>query len=201
MKALFASVTRLGVCFCVLWLATPVASCQKADVGKKFQTKSEKPAAVKEHKGLAVIKNISLNKPVRASSDGGYATPEDMAKLVNGGADKKGFSFHTRLEPNPWVEIDLKARALLSQIDVLNRVDCCQDRAASLTVLISENGQDWKEVYQHDGTPFGLDKKPLRIKLNKEKARYVRLQLKNPNYLHLKQVDVYGEELGPVKGK
>jgi hypothetical protein len=41
----------------------------------------------------------------------------------------------------------------LNRVRVYNRTDCAQ-RAAGLTVLVSTDGKDSRQVYQHDGTAF-----------------------------------------------
>jgi hypothetical protein len=78
---------------------------------------------------------------------------------------------------------------------VYNRCDSgCEARAARLKVLLSGDGDNFRQVYQHDGTVFlgKVDGKPLRIELAGHAARYVRLQLPGRSYFHLDEVEVYG---------
>jgi hypothetical protein len=60
-------------------------------------------------------------------------------------------------------------------------------------VLLSGDGKTFKQAYQHDGTPFlgQPDKKPLVVKLDGQKARYVRLQLPGKSYFHLDEVEIH----------
>ncbi|KKK92703.1 hypothetical protein LCGC14_2700280, partial [marine sediment metagenome] len=124
--------------------------------------------------------------------DGAITPAEDAA----GGCDgiKNGrWGFHTALEENPWWQIDLKRVAPLDQIHIYNRCDGTAGRAAELIVLLSEDGKNFKQAYQHDGTLFygHSDGKPLVIGLDGRKARMVRIQLPGLNCLHLDEVEVY----------
>ncbi len=59
--------------------------------------------------------------------------------------------------------------------------------------MLSDDGKEFRQVYQHDGTVFhGFeDKKPLVVALKNARARYVRLALPGKSYLHLDEVEVY----------
>jgi hypothetical protein len=59
-------------------------------------------------------------------------------------------------------------------------------------VLLSQNGSDWQTIYAHDGSPF----QELRVEARGRRARYVRVQLAEQNYLHLQEVEVYGMPAG-----
>ena len=103
------------------------------------------------------------------------------------------YGFHTNEESSPWWQVDLEQITGLSRIVIYNRCDA-PDRASRLIVLLSTDGANWTETYRHDGTSFFgfTDGKPLVIKLNDAKARYVRIQLPYIAYLHLDEVQVYG---------
>ena len=101
--------------------------------------------------------------------------------------------FHTDNEVDPWWQVDLGARSQLTEIRIYNRLDCCKNRSRTLQVLLSDEGHNWKVVYSHDGSIFGgADGKYLDIKLNNEIARFVRIQLREKNWFHLAEVEVYG---------
>jgi len=123
----------------------------------------------------------------------GEITPQEDAA---GGCDgiKNGlWGFHTALEDNPWWQIDLKRSMSLDQIHIYNRCDHTVGRASRLAILLSENGSEWEQVYQHDGTTFHgySDGKPLSVNLEAKTARYVRIQLPGNTCLHLDEVEVY----------
>jgi hypothetical protein len=104
--------------------------------------------------------------------------------------------FHTNKEVNPWWQVDLGSRSQLTEIRIYNRLDCCSERSRTLQVLLSDEGQNWRVVYSHDGSVFGgADGKYLDIKLNNEIARFVRVQLREENWFHLDEVEVYGVPL------
>jgi hypothetical protein len=63
-------------------------------------------------------------------------------------------------------------------------------RARTLRVLVSDDDRNWKLVYDNAGRVFGPE--PLIVPMNGEQARYVRVQLAEPNYLHLEEVEVLG---------
>jgi hypothetical protein len=77
---------------------------------------------------------------------------------------------------------------------IYNRLDGpCQPRARTLQVLVSDDGREWAVVYTHDGTVFGgIDGRPLLVKCPGTVARHVRLRLREQNFLHLDQVEIYG---------
>lgn len=51
--------------------------------------------------------------------------------------DARGYAFHTKHDKNAWWTVDLGAPRLLDHARILNRVGCCQDRAATLEIYVS----------------------------------------------------------------
>jgi len=136
--------------------------------------------------------NLALNKPARQSSTYSASTVDDAQGAVNG-VKNGSFGFHTNQEPNPWWQVDLQTVSTLNEIRILNRINCCSERARTIQVLLSNDGSSWRRVYSHDGSIFGgFDGKPLVVDLKGAPARYVRLQLNETNYLHLDEVEIYG---------
>lgn len=123
----------------------------------------------------------------------GEITPEQDAAGGCDGIIDGLWGFHTELEDDPWWQLDLKRSMSLDQIQIYNRCDHTVGRAARLKVLLSEDGAEWEQVYQHDGTIFygHTDGKPLAVSLEGKTARYVRIQLPGENCLHLDEVEVY----------
>ena len=125
----------------------------------------------------------------------------EPAADATGGCDgvKDGkWGFHTENEDQPWWQVDLGASLPLERVVLFNRSDTTASRNARIRVLLSDDGRQFREVYQHDGTVFlgHPDKKPLVVKIDGQSARYVRVQLPGTSYLHLDEVEVYA-----AKGK
>jgi hypothetical protein len=129
-----------------------------------------------------------------SSESGHYPTP---LGAVNGVKTGK-YGFHTRLEKDPWWQLDFGERRVFDHIVLYNRLDGpCKPRARTLRVMISYDEETWTQLYSHDGTPFGgIDGFPLHIRCAGAEARFIRLQLNETNYLHLDQVEIYGPKGG-----
>jgi hypothetical protein len=129
---------------------------------------------------------------------------EDAAGGVDGVKDGK-WGFHTENEPNPWWQVDLQQPTALARIALYNRCDGCAGRNVRIIVLAGDDGRTWKQLYQHNGTPFygKTDGKPLSAPLEGVKARYVRLQLPGTSYFHLDEVEIYspGSDKNVALGK
>ncbi|NOS90584.1 MAG: DUF4476 domain-containing protein [Cyclobacteriaceae bacterium] len=145
---------------------------------------------------MAQLANLALGKSASQSSTSAYSHEND----AQGGVDgvKNGlFGFHTDSEKDPWWQVDLGGIAKLDKIFVFNRQDCCAERAQTLSVSISPDGVNFQTVSDLSNTVFGgvKDNEPLRIFLNEQEylARYVRVQLRDVNALHLDEIEVYGK--------
>jgi hypothetical protein len=112
----------------------------------------------------------------------------DGAYTGDGKTHSSFLGFHTGKEANPWWEVDLGSTRELTEVRIYNAEPFI--RAASLKVLLSDDGGSWKEVYDNRGRPFGPA--PLAVKLDKARARFVRVQLADTTWLHLEEVEVYG---------
>ena len=112
------------------------------------------------------------------------------------------FAFHTAAEANPWVEIDLGRELSVTGARILNRTDVGQpgqDRAATLHVSVSSDGQTWTEVWKAErGEPqweFPITEYRAGAHVPGRNARYLRLELKpaTPEHFHLRQIEVWGK--------
>lgn len=144
--------------------------------------------------------NLALNKPAEQSSYSIWSKPNDAQGAVNG--IKTGeFGFHTNKEFKPWWQVDLEAVYNISEIRVFNCLTRNRERSRTLEVLISLNGRDWQSVYLNE--PYyifgGIDGNLLIVTLPSKMTmtRYIRLQLRQENYLHLDEVEVY-EKSTPI---
>lgn len=136
--------------------------------------------------------NVALGAQTRQSSYAPFVVPGTSA--VNG-KRTGGFGFHTELDDRPWFEVDLGQAQPVDEILVLNRLDVCAYRANSLQVLVRGHGGDWEMVHDRQGRPFGgVDGRPLRIAIDGRLVREVRMQLTEPGFLHLDQVEIYAPE-------
>ncbi|HVN77101.1 MAG TPA: discoidin domain-containing protein [Thermoanaerobaculaceae bacterium] len=100
-------------------------------------------------------------------------------------ADGENYFFHTREERNPWLEIDLGASRQLRSVTVVNRLDCCGERAVPLVV---EVGTEPDALAQVGRTNHVF--KVWTARFTPRLARYVRLHVEGLAYLHLALVGV-----------
>ena len=75
---------------------------------------------------------------------------EDAAGAVDGKITGK-FSFHTGQDENPFWQVDLGEVHDLGRVAVYN--PHVPERLARFTLLLSDDGVQWREVYHHDDTP------------------------------------------------
>ena len=137
------------------------------------------------------------------AADSPVTREQDAAGACDGVKDGQ-WGFHTEHEDRPWWQVDLGKPHELDRLLVYNRTDFAQ-RAARLIVLVSSDGKDFRQVYQHDGTEFlgHADGKPLAVALQSVTARFIRLQLPGRDYFHLDEVEIYpagaDENIAPGK--
>jgi predicted DNA-binding protein (UPF0251 family) len=125
-----------------------------------------------------------------------HPTTRDDASGGCDGVTNGKWGFHTGEQENPWWQVDLGEVLPLAQVRLWNRSDNdgSAKRAARFQLLLSDEGKNWRQVYQHDGTVFyGYhmpDRSPLVVKLTNAAARFVRIQLPGKTFLHLDEVEV-----------
>lgn len=129
----------------------------------------------------------------------GRTLEEDASGAINGRIDGQ-IKFHTDREDSPWWQVDLGAMFGVSQVKIYNRMDVpgVMARAAHLAIEVGFRGDDWVEVYRRENPePFGgIDGNPLVFAPTiPVPARFVRVRLLRRDYLHLDQVEVFGEKL------
>lgn len=151
------------------------------------------PAVTRAQLEADWVRQLELRYPRTASPGGNVSVAEDAAGAVDGVKDGK-WGFHTENEERPWWQVDLGQTAALDRLVLYNRCDGgFAQRAARILVLLSSDGKQFQQAYQHDGTAFlgQTDNKPLTVPLQGAQARYVRLQLPGHTYFHLDEVEVY----------
>jgi len=130
-------------------------------------------------RALAQGPDLAKNKPFRLSADWqGWADC-----LAHDGCH--GLMLHGEMDNNPWVEIDLGAPKRVQRIDVVNREDCCEDRAVPLIVELSSDRNEWTLVARRNE-----EFKSWTAKFPPRTARYVRLKVLKRTMLHLRSIAV-----------
>ena len=126
--------------------------------------------------------DLALGKPWRASSSAFECHPQNSEC---GGA-RTAIFFHTNEEDSPWVEIDLGEPQTMRRLEVVNREDCCADRANPLVAEVSDDRTKWREVARSTETFREWD-----TTFDPVKARYLRVRVDRRAILHLVRVSVW----------
>ena len=143
--------------------------------------------------GCPSATNIALTGTASQSSVGFGGVPS----LGNNGVinEPNQFGFHTAFEPSPWWQVDLGTVSTICEVVMHNRLDGFWDRAKTIRVLLSTDGVNFQVAYAHNGTTWGTNGAPpltVSTEVRNKLARYVRVQLNETEYLHLREVQVYG---------
>ena len=96
-----------------------------------------------------------------------------------------GLVLHTDTEDSPWAEIDLGTPTEVHRVEVVNRGDCCADRAIPMVVELSNDRATWKQVARRDQVFGSWD-----ASFPATTARYVRLRVLKRSVLHLRAITV-----------
>jgi F5/8 type C domain len=130
---------------------------------------------------LTLKPDLATGKPWRASSSLDICKPQEHY-CASAHTD---IFFCTVEEPNPWVEIDLGKPTAFARLDIINRSDCCGERATPLVAEVSLDQKTWREVARRTDS-FS----EWRPKFAPQNARYVRLRALRRTILHLEKVAV-----------
>jgi len=140
--------------------------------------------------------NLALNCSALQSSY--HSADLRNSSLGCNGVKNGRFSFHTALEVNPWWSVDLGRLSNINAIIIYNRTNAAKERVRFLRVLVSNNN-DWSVIYSHNGKPpfGGVNTEnsipPLVLEFKNVRARYVKIDLEGKSYLHLDEVEIYGD--------
>ena len=124
------------------------------------------------------VGNVALGKRWTASSQS-----QGMALSGTLTNSAKHFFFHTSGQEQPWIEIDLGEPTRVSRLVVVNRDDCCQNRALPLVLEASADHAEWRELARRTQS-FDT----WRASFDPATARWVRLRASNVGVLHLKRI-------------
>ncbi|HEY6561568.1 MAG TPA: discoidin domain-containing protein [Polyangiaceae bacterium] len=125
--------------------------------------------------------NLLAGKPWRASS----SIPNFSAATREIDGQKVEIFFHTTEEQSPWIEYDLGKPTRISGLRIVNRGDCCADRATPIVLEASDDRTTWKPMLRRD-EPFTT----WRQTLPSFTARYVRLRVDKQSWLHLEKFEL-----------
>lgn len=143
--------------------------------------------------------NLALRKTATQSSTG-YGG--NAGRAVDGNTDGHYFNgksvSHTNIEQGAWWQVDLGASYPIGLIRIWNRTDCCGERLSSFRVLVSDVpfvSTDLNAAINQPGVwryaVSGRAGVQTDIPVSRT-GRYVRIQLAGRNYLHMAEVQVFG---------
>jgi len=146
------------------------------------------------------LTNFALSKPVAQSSTSNSLGPERAVDGLLGG-DAQEIS-QTQSDFQAWWQIDLLESAMIEEVVLWNRTDCCQERLTDFHVLVSETpfgsfdlqatiAQPGVSDYHHPGTAGRETRIPIQTA-----GRYVRIQLTGTDLLQLAEVEVFARPNG-----
>ena len=123
--------------------------------------------------------DLLRGRPWRASSlfEQGCESPAQSCE------EQSHFFFHTREEENPWVEFDLGQAKRFSEVRVVNRTDCCRERAVPLVIEVSDDDVQWRII------DVRKDKfVTWNTRFPTTQARWLRLRIAGNAMFHLRSV-------------
>ncbi len=157
---------------------------------------ADEPAVTRRQLERDWLRQLELRWKPGLDSTSKVTVDQDAAGAVDGIKNGK-WGFHTRIEDQPWWQVDLQQQFPLDRIVIYNRCDGgFAARADRIQILLSDDGQQFRRAYQHDGSTFfgHAGGPPLSVSLDGTTARYVRLQLPGQDYFHLDEVEIYARD-------
>lgn len=141
-------------------------------------------------RGREVGDNLTRDQATFTLSSAESDNPQHHASLFRGPYSPSGFAFHTAAEKQAHITIDLAGACALQAIRIVNR-NKLQERAASLKLWTSTDGEAWQQVWHAEEAAAAWDI-PFKTPIN---ARFLKVGLEadTPVPLHLLAVDAYGQ--------
>jgi hypothetical protein len=97
---------------------------------------------------------------------------------------------HTENKQNAWWQVELPRDVDISNIKIINRKDCCQERLQNFDVMVlDKTGAPVHTIYFKD-----TQAEYVINNINKT-GRTVKIQLRDKNFLHMAKVSVYGDPI------
>ncbi len=145
--------------------------------------------------------NLAYAKPATQSSTcewSRFREPDVDAIGANNGNINGGFGFHTAFELNPWWQVDLEQDFAITKVVVFNRLGLT-GRCTRMSVSSSDDGENWLiRGAKLDDVHFGgADGNPYVFFFEVPfVARFIRISMIGEGFLHLDEVEVYGDRIG-----
>jgi hypothetical protein len=125
--------------------------------------------------------------------------PADGGASLVGESQPKAFAFHTNQEAAPQVVLDLGKEMKVTGLFIRN-AESSPERMASLRAAVSSDGKAWTDVWKAEKAAktweVPITSYVSGAQVPGRPARFIRLETRPsaPEYLLLKQVEVYGKE-------
>ena len=117
-------------------------------------------------------------------------TCEGRLYVYNVAGKNDTFAFHTKIEPNPHIIINLGMNKTIHEIIIKNRKDF-ESRAKGLTLWLSSDSTERGEKVW--STQAVLGEYTISFSTPR-KARFITIGMERSDYLHLEHVKVFGED-------
>jgi hypothetical protein len=113
---------------------------------------------------------------------------DDYLIKKNTGRD---YLFHTKLEKNPYIVIDIGYISMIDKIVLGNRKGH-EQRCQNLTISISKDDREYSVIKECEEI-FGLDGNYLEVPLISYigEIRFIKIELKSENFLHLNHLEIF----------
>jgi hypothetical protein len=147
-----------------------------------------------------IMPNLALGKPASQSSVCEWsagATPAQDARGANNGAITGEHGFHTGFEANPWWQVDLAGTFVIESVVIYNRMEF-RERCTRMAVYGAADGKDWvlRGAKLDEHRFGGVDGHPYIFRFDPPfAARFIRLDLIGVGFLHLDEIEVYGQTI------
>ena len=161
------------------------------------QTMADEPRSIYPYALTFEPFGMELARRGHASQSSDYEIDEGRTRTADGalsGMLTGAYQCSTRRENQPWWQVELPTLSRLYEVRVYNRCDqpVVQERLVGFRLSVSQDGANWSAVHALEGEPPGLE--PYRWQARATTiAKFVRISLPGTNWLHLDQVEVFGE--------
>ena len=153
-------------------------------------------------------RNLALGRRATQSSVSPWSrapTPEQDAARVVSGVWTNSYNCHTAIEDRPWWHVDLESVCRIEQVRIYNRLTNLEmmRRTFRFEIHVSDDAATWRTVFRKDDDIVVHGRRQMPFIWTPEqavRARFVRIQLLGRTYLHLEQVEVFGEDGASARG-
>ncbi|MBS1078950.1 DUF563 domain-containing protein [Gluconobacter kondonii] len=177
---------------------------------EKIKNSKINPTTVNRlHKSASkfLIKNDSIGEKIShyaiATQSSIYGIDEGNTRNAQGvlsGYLTGIYQFHTELEENPWIKLDLTKRSLINEIRIFNRNDRREtyNRFHEYEILTSEDDIEYNKIFSSFNEKITQniingEKFPIRVLFSNDIfSRYIKIVSIGYKYLHLDQIEVFG---------